>query len=91
MKKFVGSNPGHGKTTTIIKNNKTVVLTTNAHLKTGVDSTPETLCENTLDNGFTPTNRKNMFLMKQTLILEKDFIFFKLVKIINSPKSFRNQ
>ena len=25
-------------------------------LKTGVDSTPETLCENTLDNGFRPTD-----------------------------------
>ena len=29
----------------MIKINKTVVLTTNPHLKTGVDSTPETLCE----------------------------------------------
>ena len=39
------SNPGHGKTT--IKNNKikSVVLKTDPHLKTGVDSTPETLCE----------------------------------------------
>ena len=33
-----------------------VVLTTYPHLKTGVDSTPETLCENTLDNGFRPAS-----------------------------------
>ena len=51
---FAGSNPGHGKTTIIkiiiiiiimIIITKTFVLTTNSHLKTGVDSAPETLCE----------------------------------------------
>ena len=36
---------------------------TNPHLKTGVHSTPETLCEkNTFDNGFRPTNLCYKFL-----------------------------
>ena len=41
---FAGSNPGQDKTTKI-KKQQTVVLTTNPHLRTRVESTPETLCE----------------------------------------------
>ena len=50
-----------------------VVLTTNPHLKTRVNSTPETLFEkkNTLDNGFRPTNlcyKGSIFNTKSILV-----------------------
>ena len=50
MKKFAGSSPGHGKLLKIKKKKsiKTVVLMTKPHLKSGVDSTSETLCKKTL-------------------------------------------
>ena len=56
-RELTGSNPGHGKTTIIIKNKKTVVLTTKPSPEDGSRlNSWNVVWKNSFDNGFRPTN-----------------------------------